>query len=90
MIISFIIAALIVGVVAGVALGYESRFLRDQPAGWRPWLVFGFAVAVGAVGSYFVNYINETNPPSTAVKGLAVLAGALAFSISMYLTRRDR
>jgi drug/metabolite transporter (DMT)-like permease len=90
MAIIFFLAAIILGLVAGAGLGYESRFLRDQPEGWRPWIVFSVVIGVGVVCSALVNHINETDPPSTSIKGLSILAGAVAFSISMFIARNRR
>lgn len=90
MAIIFVLAAIILGVVAGAGLGYESRFLRDQPEWWRPWLVFAVVIVVGVVCTLLVNYINETDPPSATTKGLSILAGAVAFSISMFIARKRR
>jgi hypothetical protein len=90
MAIIFVLCALVLGAVTGAGLGYESRFLRDQPEGWGPWLVFAAVVGVGAMCTVLVNYINETNPPSAAAKWLSVVVGVLAFSIAWFIARRRR
>jgi uncharacterized membrane protein len=90
MAIIFVLAALVLGAVAGAGLGYESRFLQDKPEGWGPWLVFGSVAAIGVLCTLLVNYINETDPPSSAAKWLSFLVGAVAFGIAMFVVRRRR
>jgi uncharacterized membrane protein YhiD involved in acid resistance len=86
----FILLALIVGVVSGAAIGYETRDLRNQPTGWRPWLLFVGVAAVVAACAALVERINETAPPSGPTKTLSLLAGAVAFAVALYYSRRRR
>lgn len=85
---AFFLAALVVGAVCGAALGYETRDLRNQPTGKRPWLIFaGVAVVVGSC-SAVVNAINEAMTVSAAMKGASVVSGAVAFAITLYIFRK--
>jgi hypothetical protein len=88
LLIAFFLAALVVGAACGAALGYETRDLRNQPTGKRPWLIFaGVAVVVGSC-SAVVNAINEAMTVSAAMKGASVVSGAVAFAITLYIFRK--
>lgn len=84
----FFLMALVVGVVTGLAIGYETRDLRNQPTGLRPWLTFVGVAAVVAACSAVVSWINETDAPSTQAKGLSILSGAATFCVALYLARK--
>lgn len=88
MVLAFILIALVVGVVAGVAIGYETRDLRNQPTGLRPWLWFVLVAAVIGTCVVLVDQINQTAPPSGATKTLGLLAGAVAFAVALVWSRR--
>jgi len=90
MVLAFIALALVVGVVAGVAIGYETRDLRNQPTGWRPWLWFVLVAGVIGTCAMLVTRINEVAPPSATTKTLSLLAGAAAFVAALFLSRRRR
>ena len=85
---AFIAIALLVGVVAGVAIGYETRDLRNQPTGLRPWLWFALVAGVIGTCAMLVEWINEVAPPSPTTKTLSLLAGAVAFAVCLALTHR--
>ena len=84
----FFLMALVVGVATGLAIGYETRDLRNQPTGLRPWLLFVGVAALVAACSAVVSWINETDAPSTLAKGLSILAGAAAFCVALYWARK--
>ena len=90
MVIAFIFISLVVGVVAGVAIGYETRDLRNQPTGLRPWLWFALVAGVIGTCAMLIEKINETAPPSGTTKTLSLAAGAVAFAVALYLARKPR
>ena len=90
MLILFILLTLVVGVIVGAAIGYETRDLREQPTGWRPWLLFVIVAGLVAGCAWLVERINETEPLSGPTKTLVLLGGAVAFAISLFFARRPR
>ncbi len=90
MLLIFILLALVVGVVSGAAIGYETRDLRNQPTGWRPWLLFAGVAAVVASAAALVGHINEIDPPTGTTKTLSLLAGAVAFALALHRVRKPR
>lgn len=90
MIALFFLASIIVGITCGAAIGLETRDLRNQPTGLRPWLIF-FGVALIVAGCCaVVSYISEHYYPSASIKGMAIITGAVVFTATLFWVRRPR
>ncbi len=90
MVIAFVLIALVVGALCGAAIGYETRDLRSQPTGWRPWVLFVGVALVVAGAAALVERINETVTLSGVAKTGSLLAGAVAFTVALFIVRRRR
>lgn len=86
----FFSIALAVGALCGALMGYETRDLKRQPGGWRPWLLLALVAIAVVSGAVAVEQINATVTVSTLAKGLSAAAAALAFVVALIAVRKSR
>jgi len=86
----FIIIAIAVGALCGALMGYETKDLKKQPGGWRPWVFLVLVAVVVISGAILVEKINSISAISTATKSVSILGAAVAFAISLAAVRKKR
>lgn len=86
----FLAIAGVVGALCGSLMGYETRDLKQQPRGWKPWLLLCAVAVVVIAGAIAVERINAVAAPSAWVQGFSIGVAAVAFVVALVITRRRR